>query len=84
VRRRPDLARKTWVGGPIFPACHGLFLQGPERLSAGYIERIWNLEALSGIEVWGMPAGEPGRAVAFGMYWSGVFEHFTWTRSARP
>ncbi len=83
VACRPDLARKTWVGGLIFLAYYALFLQGLEWLSPGYIERVWNLDALSGIEVLDMPGEELAFAIAFGMYWSGVFEHFTWTRPAR-
>jgi len=39
---------------------------------------LWNLEALSGLAVAGMPVEELLFATAFGAYWSGVYEYFTW------
>ena len=45
------------------------------------IERVWNLNALSGIRILGSPLDELLLfAISFGMYWTGVYEHFTWTR----
>lgn len=75
---RPDLGRKTWVGGILFLAYYAVFLLGLERTAPGYIERVWNLEALSGLSLGGMPLEEFLFAIAFGAYWSGVYEHFTW------
>ncbi|MCF6211520.1 MAG: lycopene cyclase domain-containing protein [Gammaproteobacteria bacterium] len=80
---RPDLKRKTWIGGLLFLIYYAIFLAGLEWSAPGYIERIWNMEALSGITVWFMPIEELLFAIGFGMYWSGVYEHFTW-RKLKP
>ncbi len=79
---RPDLKTKTWVGGLLFLGYYMIFLIGLEWTAPGYIERVWNLAALSGVPVFGMPLEELLWAVAFGMYWSGVYEHFTWRQPA--
>lgn len=78
---RPDLARKTWVGGALFLGYYVVFLLGLEWLAPGYVARVWNLAALSGVVLLGMPLEELLYAVAFGMYWSGVYEHFNWRRA---
>lgn len=77
---RPDLKHKTWIGGILFLGYYAIFLSGLEWSAPGYIERVWNLEALSGWKVGFMPLEELLFAVTFGMYWSGVYEHFTWRR----
>ena len=79
---RPDLKTKTWVGGLLFLGYYVIFLLGLEWTAPGYIERVWNLAALSGVLVFGMPLEELAWAIAFGLYWSGVYEHFTWQRPA--
>jgi hypothetical protein len=79
---RPDLKRKTWACGLLFLAYYVVFLQGLRFTAPGYIERVWNLSALTGVMVAGMPIEELLFAVGFGMYWSGVYEHFTWRRFA--
>jgi hypothetical protein len=75
---RPDLVRKTWMGALLFLAYYSLFLLGVEWTAAGYVERVWNLDALSGVRILGMPLEELLFAAVFGAYWSGVYEHFTW------
>ena len=75
---RPDLMRKTWVGGLLFLAYYVIFLTGLELTAPGYIARVWNLDALSGSMIGGVPIEELIFAVAFGAYWSGVYEHFNW------
>lgn len=77
---RPDLKRKTWIGGVLFLLYYMIFLLGLEWSAEGYIDRVWNTEALSGIYFLFMPVEELLFAVSFGMYWSGVYEHFTWSR----
>ena len=75
---RPDLKRKTWIGGVLFLGYYAILLSGLEWSVPGYIERVWNLQALSGWNVGFMPLEELLFAITFGMYWSGVYEHFTW------
>ena len=80
---RPDLAPKVGVGASLFLGCYTVFLLGMEWTAPpGYIERVWNLPALSGFEIAGLPIEELLFAAAFGAYWSGVYEHFTWSRPA--
>lgn len=81
---RRDLARKTWVGATLFLVYYIVFLLGVEWMAPGYIERVWNLGALSGLSVAGMPIEELLFATGFGAYWSGVYDHFAWRRLAQP
>jgi hypothetical protein len=77
---RPDLVRKTWVGAFLFLAYYSVFLLGVEWTAPGYIARVWNLKALSGVGILGIPLEELLFAAAFGAYWSSLYEHFTWRR----
>ena len=79
---RPDLGRKTWIGGLLFLGYYVVFLAGLSLSTPGYIERVWNMDALTGLAVAGMPIEELLFAFTFGAYWSGVYEHFTWSRAA--
>lgn len=79
---RPDLVRKTWVGALLFVTFYSVFLLGVEFTAPGYVARVWNLAALSGVRIIGMPLEEFLFAGAFGAYRSGVYEHFTWKRLA--
>jgi len=78
---RPDLKRKTWLGGLLFLAFYIIFLVGLELSAPDYIEKVWNLSDLSGLMIGFMPLEELLFAITFGMYWAGVYEHFTWRRT---
>lgn len=78
---RPDLKTKTWIGGLLFMGYYWIFVEGLELLSPGYVERVWNLAALSGVMIINTPLEELLFALTFGMYWAGVYEHFTWRKS---
>src|SRR5690606_16075779 len=65
---RPDLKTKTWLGGVLFLLYYWVYIMGLELLSPGYIERVWNLAALSGILVLTTPVEELIFAFTFGMY----------------
>ncbi len=75
---RPDLLKKTWIGGVIFVVYYFIFLLGLEWLSPGYVDRYWNVQNLSQISVLGFPIEEFIFALSFGMYWSSVYEHLNW------
>jgi len=77
---RPDLASKAGVGAILFLGYYAVFLLGIAWTAPGYIERVWNLPALSGLKIAGLPIEELLFAAAFGAYWSGVYEHFTWNQ----
>ena len=46
-------------------------------LTPGYIAQVWNLPALSGVLIGGIPLEELLFGFSFGWYWTGVYEHFT-------
>ena len=77
---RPDLKKKTWIGGLLFLVYYSILLTGLEWSAPGYIERVWNMDALSGISILRLPVEELLFAIVFGFYWSGVYEHVTWRR----
>lgn len=79
---RPDLKRKTWIGGLLFLGYYTIFLAVLEWSAPGYIDRVWNMEALSGVTFGFMPIEELLFAIGFGMYWSGVYEHISWRKLA--
>ncbi|MGB7540708.1 MAG: lycopene cyclase domain-containing protein [Burkholderiales bacterium] len=78
---RPDLKWKTFVGGFLFLGLYALLMLGLRWFASGYIEQVWNLPALSGVTIYGIPLEELLFGFAFGLYWTGVYEHFTWNRS---
>lgn len=78
VACRPDLTVKTGIGGLLFLIYYALFLWGLDGFSPGYIDKVWNMAAISGVQFLGLPVEELLFAFAFGAYWSGVYEHFTW------
>jgi hypothetical protein len=81
---RPDLKTKSLVGGLLFLGFYAAFLLGLEVKAPGYVSRVWNLKALSGVTIMGMPVEELLFAFGFGMYWFGVYEHFVWMRTGQP
>ena len=78
---RPSLLRRTLVGGALFLGLYTVFMFGLSLSAPGYIARVWNLPALSGVLLRDIPLEEFLFGIAFGLYWSGVYEHFTWTHS---
>jgi hypothetical protein len=78
---RPRLARAAIIGGLFFLGMYAVFMLGLTWFTPGYIPQVWNLRALSGVLIGGIPLEELLFGAAFGMYWSSVYEHFTWTES---
>ena len=93
VACRSELARKTLIGGILFLALYALFMVFLVVFTPGYIEQVWNLADLSGVLITAIPAEELAFGFTFGMYWSSLYEHFSWHaiaarstsyRAARP
>jgi hypothetical protein len=80
VACRPDLARTTLLGGLLFLGYYALFMFLLVWLEPGYIARVWNLPALTGVVIGGVPLEELLFGFAFGTYWSGIYEHLAWQR----
>ena len=78
---RPDLKSETLLGGVLFLALYSIFLLGLKWSAPGYIEQVWNLKALSGIVIYGLPIEELMFGFSFGLVWTGIYEHFTWKHS---
>jgi Lycopene cyclase len=78
---RPDLKANTLAGGVLFLAIYSIFLLGLKWSAPGYIEQVWNLKALSGYAIYGLPFEELLFGFAFGLFWTGIYEHFTGKRS---
>ena len=78
---RPDLKANTLVGGILFLIIYTVFLLGLKWSAPGYIEDVWNLEALSGGLIYGLPLEELVFGFAFGLFWTGIYEHFAGKRS---
>ena len=78
---RPTLLRKTVIGAVLFLALYAAFMLGLRVLTPGYIAEVWNLHALRGGLLIGIPVEELAFGFVFGAYWTGVYEHFTWSAS---
>jgi len=79
---RPTFLRKTFAGAFLFLALYAAFMLGLRVLTPGYIAEVWNLPALQWGLLIGIPVEELVFGFAFGAYWTGVYEHFTWSESA--
>jgi hypothetical protein len=79
---RPDLWKKTVIGGFLFLGIYAAFMLSLLWFAPGYIGEVWNLAALSGGLIYGIPFEELLFGFAFGLYWTGAYEHFTWNMSA--
>lgn len=76
---RPDLLKPMLVGSLLFVSLYfAVFLVGFVWLSPGYVQAVWNLPAISGVLVLGVPIEELLWAATLGAMWSSVYEHFTW------
>lgn len=78
---RPGLTTNTVVGGILFLGLYTAFMLGLKWFAPGYIAEVWNLHDLRGELVYGIPVEELLFGFAFGLYWTGVYEHFTWRES---
>lgn len=77
---RPDLWKKMVVSGVLFLLLYLAVLAMFDVAFPGYIGAVWNLKAISGIRILGVPLEELTFAFAFGLYWSSTYEHFAWKR----
>jgi len=80
---RPDLKSKIWISGLLFLVFYAVYFLSLAWLAPGYVEKVWTLSAISGIEIIGIPIEELVFAFTFGMLWSSYYEHLTW-RKIKP
>lgn len=77
---RPDLKAKIWIGGLLFLVFYAVYFLSLALSAPGYVEKVWTLSAISGIELIGIPIEELVFAFTFGMLWSSYYEHLTWKK----
>lgn len=75
---RKDLAKKILAGGILFLGLYFLFFASFNWAFPGYIGIVWNLGAISGILILGVPLEELLFAFTLGILWSGLYEHLIW------
>ncbi len=75
---RPDLKNKVFTGGFLFLILYFAGFLIFSFLYSGGVEQIWNLSAISGILLLGVPIEELLFALSFGMMWSSIYEHIKW------
>ena len=78
VACRPDLTRNTLLGGALFLAFYAILMVLLLTAAPGYIEQVWNLPALSGVLLGGIPLEELAFGFTFGLYWAGLYAHLSW------
>lgn len=79
---RPDIKRKILIGGLLFLGLYSIFFLGMNVLFP-YFVNYWNLPALSGVLILGVPLEELMYAFTFGMMWSSIYEHILWVSIER-
>ncbi len=77
---RPDLKKKMIVSAFLFLGLYFVYFLTLIAMSPGYVERVWNLKAISGILILGIPLEELLFALSFGFIWSSIYEHLTWKK----
>lgn len=77
---RPDLKKKMLTSAFIFLFLYFVYFLTLVALYPGYVEQVWNLKAISGIIILGIPLEELLFALSFGFLWSGIYEHLTWRK----
>lgn len=69
----PKMAATSGLVGLAYSASFLLF----DAAFPGYAEAVWNLKALSGWQVWGLPVEELLFALAFGFFGPAIYEYLT-------
>lgn len=77
---RPDLKKKMLASAGIFLCLYFVYFWTLIALFPGYVERVWNLSAISGVLIVGIPMEELLFALSFGFFWSSIYEHLTWRK----
>ncbi len=77
---RPDLKKKMFTSALIFTFLYFIYFLSLIAVYPNYVEKVWNLSALSKILILGIPIEELMFAFGLGFLWSSIYEHFTWKR----
>lgn len=77
---RPNLKRKMFASAIIFTFLYFAYFLTLIIAYPGYVESVWNLAAISGILIFGIPLEELMFAFGLGFLWSSVYEHIKWRK----
>ena len=75
---RPDLKRKMFFSAFLFLVIYFLFFLSLIFVFPNYVEKVWNLRAISEILIVGIPLEELMFAFSLGFLWSSIYEHIKW------
>lgn len=77
---RPDVWRRMLLGAGLFLALYFVYFASLVMVYPAYVATVWNLPALSGVLIAGIPLEELLFAVTLGWMWSSLHEHWLWRR----
>jgi len=72
---RPDLTRFIWLSGGVAAIIYFIYFICFNLFYPGFVSDVWNLSALSGILIFGIPLEELLVAYVFAMMWCSIYEH---------
>lgn len=72
-----------FLSAVIFLGLYSVYFLTLVISAPGYVERVWDLKALSGLGILGIPLEELMFAFSFGFFWSGVYEYALFKRLKR-
>lgn len=75
---RPDLKKKMFFSAFLFLAIYFVYFLLLIFVFPDYVEKVWNLPAISGILILGIPLEELLFAFSLGFLWSSIYEHLKW------
>lgn len=77
---RPDLKKKMIVSAFIFTFIYFVYFLFIVFFHPNYVNLVWNLSAISGIKIVGVPLEELMFAFGLGFFWSSLYEHIKWNK----
>jgi hypothetical protein len=72
---RPDLKKKVFITSILFTFLYFISFLIFNFANPRLVQEVWNLEALSGMLILGVPLEELMFAFTFGLLWAGYYEH---------
>jgi len=76
---QPNLKSKMFASAFIFLGLYFIFFLTIIFMFPNFI-KVWNISAVSGVLILGMPLEELLFAFSFGFFWSSIYEHFIWRK----
>lgn len=80
---RPDLVTKMAGSALLFLGFYFAYFLTLVAIYPDYVRLVWNLPAISGVLVFGIPVEELAFAFSLGFLWSSVYEHLKWQKLTR-